>query len=147
MNRTIKTLLLAGALAATGGAMAFGGGHHGMGGKECDHGGPGMGPITQLEGITDEQRDQLEQLRDEQREAGRTLRDEMRQNRQALRKATQEGAADTVASLARKQGDLVEQMVLQHFQMQQKVNAILTEEQRQELEKLRLERRGGRWRE
>lgn len=145
MNRTIKTLLLAGALAVTGSALAFGGAHHGKGERDCHRGGPGMALITQLDGLTDEQRSQLKQLRETQRESGRALHDEMRQNRRALRKAMQDGSAETVAPLARKQGDLVEQMILRRFQMKEKVNAVLTQEQRQELQKLRAERRSDRW--
>lgn len=143
MNRTIKTLFLTGALTVAGGALAFGGGHHGMGGKDCNRDRPGMARITELEGITDAQREKLEQLRTEKREATRALRNEMQQNRQALRDAMQDGAADDVAALARKQSDLVEQMILQRFQAQQKVNGILTDEQRQELAKQRLDYRGG----
>jgi Spy/CpxP family protein refolding chaperone len=145
MNRTIKTLLLAGTLAVTGSALAFSGAHQGKGGRDCHRGGPGMALITQLDGLTDQQRTKLTQLRETQRESGRTLHDEMRQNRRALRKAMQDGSAETVAPLARKQGDLVEQMILRRFQMKEKVNAILTEEQRQQLQKLRAERHSDRW--
>lgn len=134
MKLTIaKTLVLTGALAVAGGAMALGG-HHGFGGKECGRGGHGMESVMQLEGMTDEQREQIGALRSERRGAMRGLRDKMRENRKALREAADQNAsAETVATLAKEQGDLVERMIIQRMEMRQKINGILTEAQRQEL--------------
>jgi Spy/CpxP family protein refolding chaperone len=143
MKRSIiKTLILTGALAAAGSALAFGG-HHGFGGKECHRGGHGMKGAMQLESITDEQRQQFKALRSERRGAMQTLRGQMRENRKALRDAARESAPQaTVAALAEKQGDLVEQMIIERMDMRRKMDEILTEEQRQELAQKRKERHG-----
>jgi Spy/CpxP family protein refolding chaperone len=65
----------------------------------------------------------------------------MRDNRNALRDAIQKGADEKeVRPLAEKQGQFVTEMIMTRAQMQKKVNAILTEEQRAELEKIQKER-------
>lgn len=138
-------LILAGTmmLGGAGAALAYGGykghggcGHHGGG---YSHGMP-MRALKQLD-LTDEQRNQLKTLVKTQREAMRDQFDAMHDNRQALREAMQKGADEKeLRPLAEKQGNFVTEMILTRAQMQKKVNAILTEAQRAELQKIRKQR-------
>jgi Spy/CpxP family protein refolding chaperone len=69
-------------------------------------------------------------------------KDAMRESRQALRDAMQSGAGkEELQALADKQGKQVSAMIMARAQMRDKINAILTEEQRAELKKMQQERR------
>lgn len=139
MNKKTKAILLGAALlAATGTALAFGGPGN------CDQrgGGPFGGQMqgqgfSQIENLTSEQRTQLRDLRRSQRDSMRNLRnlrDAMSDNHTAMRDAMDDGAdAATIQKLAEVRGATVTTMSIQHAEMKKKVDAILTEEQRNSL--------------
>lgn len=147
MKRSNKSiaLILAGTLmlGGTGAALAYGGyhdrggcGHHGGG---YSHGMP-MRAMSQLD-LSDEQRAQIKNLFRDQRDAMRDTMDKMQDNRASLRDAAQNGADEKkVRALAEKQGDLVTEMIMARTQMRKKINDVLTEEQRTELQKIRKQR-------
>lgn len=135
MKRTNKALIavLAGSLllGGTGAALAFG--NPGKGG--CDRGSMApIGAVLQLDNLTDAQRRQLDQLRKEQRDAMRKQMDAMSDGRDELRAAMDKGAdAATIRKLAEKQGAQMAAMIVTRAEMQQKLAAILTPEQRAQL--------------
>ncbi|MEJ2455977.1 MAG: Spy/CpxP family protein refolding chaperone [Candidatus Thiodiazotropha sp.] len=129
----LTTLLISGA----GTALAFGGhkDHHG-----CDHDGrqTPMAALSRLDGLTDEQKTQLRQIRQEARDTFRELRDQMRDNRSDLRDAMMDKSdLETIRTLAKKQGDQVARMIVLRAEIRDKVNGVLTEEQRQQLADMR----------
>jgi len=139
-------LILAGTmmLGGAGAALAYGGGYHDRGG--CGHHGGGyshgtpMRALGQLD-LSDEQRDQIKSLFRDQRDAMRDTMDKMQDNRQALRDAVQNNAdEEKLRSLAKKQGDLVTEMIMARSQMRAKINGVLTDEQKAELQKIRKQR-------
>lgn len=144
MKRSNKriALILAGTLmlGGTGAALAFGG-YGGHGG--CDRSGTPMRALGGLENLSDEQRDQLKEIFREQRDTMRDKMDAMRDNRRDLRDAMQDGAdKEKLRELAQKQGEQVTEMILLRAQMRDKVNAVLTEEQRDELKNMPMKRYG-----
>lgn len=142
MNKSILGGLLAGTvlLGAAGVSVASGGDHR-MG--ECDRGTP-MACIDAIDNLSEEQRTQLQGLYSERREAMQLQREAMRDNHQALRQAIRDGAdAETIKRLAEEQGAQVTAMVLHRAEMQQRMAAILSAEQMQQLQAQRGERRHG----
>lgn len=130
-----STLLLAGA----GSALAYGS-QHGMG--DCERHGSPMRALSRIDNLTDEQRARIKDLVKEQRTAMLEQKDAMQESRQALRDAMRNGATkDELQALADKQGKQVSTMIMARAQMRDKINAILTEEQRAELKKMQQERR------
>jgi Spy/CpxP family protein refolding chaperone len=99
-----------------------------------------MRAMSQLE-LSNEQRAQIKNLFRDQRDAMRDTMDKMQDNRESLRDAAQNGADEKkVRTLAEKQGDLVTEMIMARTQMRKKINDVLTEEQRTELQKIRKQR-------
>lgn len=155
-NKRMAVILAAAMLlGGTSAALAYGGFKH-QGG--CDRHGMGapMRALGQLESLSDEQRGQLKSLFRAQRDNMLETKDKMQDNRQALRDAMRKGSQDKeLRSLAETQGDLVTQMILARAEMRNKVDAILTEEQRAELQQFQQEydtsqrdgfhHEGGRW--
>lgn len=145
MKRTSKTLVavLAGSLllGGAGAALAFGG--PGKGG--CDRGSMmSMRAMPQLDNLTDAQRSQLDTLRKEQRDAMRKQMDAMSDGRDELRAAMDKGAdAATIRKLAERQGAQMAAMIVARAEMQQKLEAILTPEQRAQLKEQAPQRFGG----
>lgn len=152
MNKTTKAILLGTALiAATGTALAFGGpgncdkrgGAMGQMGSmgPMNGGGPFGGQMrgqgfNQIENLTTEQRTQLRDLQRDKRDTMRSLRDAMSDNHIAMRDAMEDGAdSATIQKLAEARGATVSTMTVQHAEMQKKMDAILTEEQRNSLAK------------
>ena len=140
MKSTHKRLAVLGltALLITGAgtALAFGG-HKGHG---CDreYGRSPMTPITQLDDLSSEQKQQLKDIRSSARRAMRDLRDEMQDNRSDLREAMSENAdLETIRGLALKQGDQVARMIMLRAEIRGKVNDVLTPEQREQLTDMR----------
>lgn len=143
MKRSNKaiSLILAGTLllGGSGAALAFGGGHHGKGG--CDRHGSPMKVLNKLDSLSDAQREQISAIYEEQREAMRAQKKAARADRQALRQAMQEGVAgDELRALADKQGARVADMIVARAELRQRIHAVLTEEQRAELEQLQQKR-------
>lgn len=130
-RKTIAAILAGTLLAGSGAALSFGG--PGMGG--CNMGGGPMGAVYQLNDLTDEQRDKLLQLQKERRGQMRALGDAMRDIRRQLMDAMDDGADDkTVQALAEKAGDQMTARILARAEAKKKVDAILTDKQRKELQ-------------
>jgi Spy/CpxP family protein refolding chaperone len=136
MNRSMKmisTLGLATALslgmAAT--ATAFSGDH---GGKQHRY-----ERMADRLDMNDEQRQQLKQIHRQVRPQMLELKDAMQDNSEALRKLDPKSAEfdKQVAELARQQGELVTQKIIQRSQVRAKVFAILTPEQREMATKMK----------
>jgi Spy/CpxP family protein refolding chaperone len=127
---SLSTLLFTSA----GAALAFGGpkGHGG-----CERGGKHgpMAALTQLEGLTTEQKEVLRDIRKATRDAMRDLRDEMEDNRTDLHDAMEDNAdMATIRRLAEKQGDQVARMIVLRAETRSKIDSVLTEEQRKQLQ-------------
>ena len=100
-----------------------------------------MRALSQLDNLTDAQRTQIKALFKEQRNSMLDQKDAMRESRQALRDAMDKGASqEQLQALAKKQGDQVTAMIMARAQMRDKINAILTEDQRAQLKKIQQER-------
>jgi Spy/CpxP family protein refolding chaperone len=130
---SLSTLLFTSA----GATLAFGGpkGHGG-----CERGGKAgpMAALTQLDDLTTEQKDVLKDIRSATRDAMRDLRDNMQDNRTDLHDAMADNAdMTTIRSLAEKQGDQVARMIILRAEVRNKINSVLTEEQRQQLQEMR----------
>jgi Spy/CpxP family protein refolding chaperone len=133
---TLSALLIS----STGLAFAFGGakGHHGY-----DRGSSPMAALSQLEDLTDEQKDQLSEIRKTTRKSMRELRRAMRDNREDLRDAMDENAdLETIRGLADKQGKQTARMIVLRAEIRDKVNAVLSEAQQKKLTDLRDQGRG-----
>lgn len=134
MKRTTKrltALLLTGTLlTGAGAALAFGG-HHPMASCERDSA-PGMKAVYQLDNLSAQQKEQLRTLRNEQRKSMRERMDTMRDNREQLREAMDSNDQAAIAQLAKQTGEQVTAMILARAEARQKMESILTEEQRQQ---------------
>jgi len=135
-NKTMKmitTLGLATALslgmAATAGAFP---GEHG--GKQQRY-----ERIADKLDMNDEQRQQLKQIHRQARPQMLELKDAMQDNREALRKLDPKSAQfdAQVAELAKQQGELLTQKIIQRHHLRAKVFAILTPEQREMAKKMK----------
>jgi Spy/CpxP family protein refolding chaperone len=141
MKSTTKALLLGTTLFVTAGStIAFGGPGGRFGGPgNCDmRGGPQksnlMRGFNQIGDLSSEQRDQLQDLRRAQRDVMRSQRDAMQTNHVAMQDALEDGAdSATIEKLAQQRGASVAAMTIQRAEMKRKVDAILTEEQRETL--------------
>ncbi|WP_127478622.1 Spy/CpxP family protein refolding chaperone [Sulfurivermis fontis] len=145
MKRTNKILVtvLAGSLLLGGGAALAFGGHPGMDG--CDRGGMmSLRGMPQIDNLTDAQRSQLDTLRKEQRDAMRKQMDAMSDARDELRTALDKGAdTATIRKLAEKQAAQIANMIVARAEMQQRLEAILTPEQRAQFREQAQQRFGG----
>ena len=135
MNKKIPALALSALLAtAAGGAFAFGGHHDRQGG--CDRSGmrTPMAALSRLDGLTEEQKTSLTQIRRETRNAMRDLRNEMQRNRDALKDAMADKQdIDGIRTLATKQGEIVAKMIVLRAETREKIDSVLTDEQRAQL--------------
>lgn len=106
----------------------------------CRHGerfGPAAA-VRKLDNLTPDQQAQLQQIRDEARDASSALREAMFESRAELRTAMTENAdLDTIRSLAAKQGEQKTEMFVLRAATRDRINGVLTEEQRQQLAELR----------
>jgi Spy/CpxP family protein refolding chaperone len=135
---SLSTLLFTGA----GAALAFGG-PKGYGG--CERGGQHgpMAALTQIENLTTEQKEAIKAIRKTTRDAMRDLRDDMHDNRRDLRDAVEDDAdMATIRNLAKNQGDQIARMIVLRAEVRNKINSVLTEEQRQQLQDMRGPGRG-----
>ncbi|MES9971285.1 MAG: Spy/CpxP family protein refolding chaperone [Candidatus Thiodiazotropha sp.] len=135
---SLSTLLFTSA----GAAMAFGGpkGHGG-----CDRGGKHgpMAALAQLDNLTAEQKEVFKDIRKATRDAMRDLRDAMHDNRTDLHDAMIDNAdLATIRRLAEQQGDQVARMIVLRAEVRNKINSVLTEDQREQLQDLRWSEKG-----
>jgi Spy/CpxP family protein refolding chaperone len=127
-------------ISVAGAALAFGGpkGDHGF-----DRDSSPMAALTQLEDLTDEQKDQLREIRKAARKAMRDLRHAMRDNRDELHDAMDDNAdLETIRRLADKQGKQTARMIVLRAEIRDKINAVLNEAQQKQLSDLRDQGRG-----
>lgn len=117
-------------LTLSSGAFAFG--SHGRHGG-C-HGDNPLRAIYRLPDLTDAQRTQLDTLRKEERTRIRAESDAMRASHRKLHDAIADGAdKGVIHKLAQRQGELVTRMIMERVDARDRVDAILTAKQRQEL--------------
>lgn len=85
--------------------------------------------------LTDEQRKSVRAMLDQSRPQMRELDDKLRANRQALRDLADSDQVDEkqLRKIAKEQGELHSQMIVQRTQMHQQIRKVLTEEQREQL--------------
>ena len=146
MKKSFKTLLAAALVAVTLGlagqvaAMPYGGGPGG-----CMRGNQQMGPggrgfnlerMSNRLNLTEEQRNQVQAIVDGNSEQMTDLRTRMQQNRETMRQLVQQTpfAEEKVRKLADEQGDLKADMIVLRAQQRSKINAILTDEQRAQMQ-------------
>ncbi len=124
------------ALLATGisFAQAPGGGMRPGGPPEQGMRGPRGGGLEKLN-LTDEQRQQLQQLMQAEREANKEIAGTMPELQRQLQEAIFLGKGD-VSVIAQQINELQAKMLAARIAHQQKVSAILTPEQRQEMAKM-----------
>ncbi|WKT61782.1 Spy/CpxP family protein refolding chaperone [Microbulbifer thermotolerans] len=130
------SVILAGALAAPAATLAFGGGqgpHH--------HKGHYMEHIAEELNLTEGQKAQLKANREAAREAHKAQRKQKRELHKKLREAIASGADQaTLDSLGAELGRLQVAEMQQRHKQRQQFEAILTDEQKAKLEKLKVER-------
>jgi Spy/CpxP family protein refolding chaperone len=141
MNKKIPAIALSALLAtATAGAFAFGGQQDRR--DHCDHRGHSdhsgmnapMAALNRLDGLTDEQKSSLTQIRRDTRDAMRDLRNEMQHNRDALKDAmADKQSIGDIRTLATKQGEIVAKMIVLRAETREKIDSVLTDEQRAQL--------------
>ena len=142
VNKTLATLLAAGlTLGAAGTAFAFGGHDRGCGGFDSSSATP-MRALYQLDSLSDEQRTKIKEVMKEERNAMRDLMDAMQDNRDAMLEANKDNVtADKIKPLAKKQGELIAELTIARAKLRDKINAILTDEQRKELSDMKPSKR------
>jgi Spy/CpxP family protein refolding chaperone len=149
-SRKILVTALVGSLmiGGAGAALAYGGpgmGGPGMGGPGtdgCMRG--GMTPaVMQLPGLTQEQRSQLDALRQEQQAMRMERRQAMQAAQRELRDAVANGADQaTIQAIADKIGAHKSAAVLARVEAWKRRDAVLTEQQREQLQAMMEQRRG-----
>lgn len=151
--KTLTKSLVAGALLASSvglvtavAAMPYGDGPGcGRGGHHMSQGRHFGGHSSKLErmadrlSVTDEQRTEIRAIADGSRQQMVELRDEMRANRVQLRELTRQTPLDEAAvrSIADKQGDLKAEMIVLRARQRSEVKAVLTDEQRAQMDEMR----------
>ena len=156
--KTNRNLLAATIMAiglAVGGTALAGqpdgmGPHPGGPGPMMD-GHPGLGNLPEhlvkRLNMTEEQRGELDKLRESSRAKVESLRNTMRENAAAERQAIESGASEKeLRKLARKSADAKVDLIVYGKDVEKKIQAILTDEQLAELEKIKAERKA-RWEE
>ena len=153
MKKSFKTLLATALVVSSLGiagqvaAMPYGGGPDG-----CMRGGQKMGPggkgfnverMTRKLNLTDEQSTQVQAIVDGYSEQMTDLRTKMQENRETLREFARQTPFDEaeVRKLADEQGDLKADMIVLRAQQRSEINAILTDEQREQMQSMRGKRR------
>lgn len=127
---TLSTLLIT----ATGSAMAFGGYPDRSGNYPREKMTVPMRALSQLNNLTDEQKDRLKSIRKASRKAMRDIGNRMQDVRDDLRDSRSERESlDTIRALAEKQGDLVTRMIILRAETRDKTTNILTDAQQEQL--------------
>lgn len=140
-NVTLAALLAASlTLGAASSVFAFG--SHG---RDCDMGARQTSPMRvlyQLDSLSDEQRSEIKKLMKEERSSLRDLMDAMQDNRDAMQDAMKDNlSAEKIKPLAEKQGELITEMTMARARIRDKINTLLTDEQRDELSKMKPQKR------
>ncbi|GIX31891.1 MAG: hypothetical protein KatS3mg124_2363 [Porticoccaceae bacterium] len=153
MKQRLLSWMLAGAIgAATSAAWAEPGGWEGMhppcGPEKRGFHHLGFGErMAERLGLTPEQREQIEKIRAQAREAGKSLREALREAKRKEREAWLAGASEReLKKRAREVADKRVEWMLHGKNVRERIEAVLTPEQREQLAALRAERME-RWRE
>ena len=153
MKKSFKMLLATALIASSLGmagqvaAMPYGGGPDGCmrGGQHRGPGGKGFNVerMSNRLNLTEEQRTQVQAIVDGNSEQMTDLRTRMQQNRETMRQLVQQTpfAEEEIRELADEQGDLKADMIVLRAQQRSEINAILTDEQRAQMENMRGKRR------
>ncbi len=112
------------------------GGHHMGSGHERGDKGFKLDRMAKKLNLGDDQRTQIEAIMEASKQQMSDQRDKVQANREQLRSLTMQSPLDEVAvrTIADAQGDLKADMIFLRAQQRAKINAILTDEQRAELE-------------
>ena len=149
----LTTLTAIVTLGATGMALAYGGQHgmgHGKGSGQgsCHERGEmrGMMGMKGIDNLTEAQQGQLKTIAESHREQMQSQRKQLQESRQALHQAIAQGAkASELDVLASQQAELMKQQILQRAEQGQQMMAVLTDEQRAQVQQrgeARMERMG-----
>lgn len=131
-------------LGAAGAAFAYGSGHLGKGGCDAHRAAP-MKALHRLENISPEQRQQINTIMEAESQALREQKQAMRDSRRELREAMNGNVdQETLRTLAEKQGEQVTAMIMARAEMRGKIHAVLTEEQRAQMQQMHQQRTGSR---
>ncbi len=137
------------ALACNAGFGGYGGhheSHHGMhAGRFHGEGGGGPRTVYRVSKLTEQQRAELDKVLDAAQDTAYEKMKAWRTDRRALRDALRNGADPaTIEPLADKAGQHLAEMIVMRAETRAKVNAVLTPEQRDELQKMSQRHRDGR---
>jgi Spy/CpxP family protein refolding chaperone len=151
MNKSIKVVLIAAAVTGTmtagiaiadsqSDAPSCGRGQHAMGSGR--HHGDHESRIERMAdvlGLTKDQRDAVRAIVDKSRPQQRALRDTLRENRKQLHAQMQQGtpSASEMRKVADAQGRAIADMIVLRTKTQADINAILTQEQREQFLEMR----------
>lgn len=122
------------------------GGHHmGAGYKHGDKG-FNVDRMAKKLDLSDDQRTQIEAIIAASKQQKSDQRDKMQANREQIKELTQRSPLDEAAvrTVADAQGDLKADMIMLQAQQRAKIHAVLTDEQRAELEDMGGKKRGHR---
>lgn len=110
-------------------------------GRHHRRGGQMLGRLGQRLNLTDEQKAQMKQIGQNYRERTKTLRDELRAKHEELREANQGGAFnETLATQKLTEAAAIRAKLMgEQFKMRQEMMAVLTPEQKTQLDQLRQE--------
>lgn len=138
-NKALTAVLAAG-LTFAGAAFAYGGGHYSH--NACGFGYSGsMHALYQLDSLSDEQRSKIKTIIKEERKTMRDMGDRMQDNRDALYEAMRKNAPiSEIKPLAKKQGEQIAEMIVARAELRNKINAVLTDAQRKELQQMKPQR-------
>lgn len=138
MHKKLTAIALTGLLvSAAGGAFAFGGHHQREAGCHQREMISPMGALDRLNDLTDEQKTQLQTIRQETRTTMRDLRKQMRDTKDELRESmVAESDLENIRQLAQTQGEQMAKMIVMRAETRHKINGVLSETQRQQLQNL-----------
>lgn len=114
-------------------------GHHMGHGRHSGGHGLKLERLADRVNATDEQRAAIRAIADGSRQQMTNLRDEIRANRGQLKELTRQTPLDEAAvrSVADKQGELKAEMIVMRARERSEMKAVLTDEQRAELDEMR----------
>lgn len=127
----VVTMLGSAYVAAAGGGPWFRG--------RGDRAGMHMGRMAKVLGLNDSQKEQVSAILKAEREKTEPLRQQLAENRKRLRQASLAEKFDEAAvrAIATKQAQIQTELIVSHSRAKNRINALLTPEQRTLAEKLR----------
>jgi Spy/CpxP family protein refolding chaperone len=130
MNKKIL-IIIAAVILAGGAVFAFAQHRRGEGPKGGGFGHRGMGMAMRELNLTDDQKIQVKAIFDSSRETVKPVLDELKANREKLMQLSgQAFDVAQVSEIAKRQGELMSQLIVEHERAKSKIFAILTDEQK-----------------